>query len=84
MGTFEACSILLFRDVISSCNLGQASHVSISLDSDFGVIDTLDLGDYFIRIANCSFFKDACSFLKSSKSPLIFKILASNLLMVLF
>jgi len=43
MGTIEACSILLFSDVISSCKLGQASHVSISLD--LGVIDTSTLGD---------------------------------------
>jgi len=62
MGTFEACYILLFRDVNSFCNLGQASHVSISLGLDVGVIDTFDLGDSVMEIANCLFYRDAFSF----------------------
>lgn len=62
MGTFEACSILLFRDANSSCNLGQTSNVSISLGLDLGVIDTINLGDSFMEIANCLFYRDAYSF----------------------
>jgi len=63
MDALEACSILLFRDTISSCNLGQASHVPMSLDlGDFG---TLILGDFLGGIVNCAFIKGACSFLKS-------------------
>jgi len=50
MGTLEACSILLFREVISSRNLGQASHVPISLD--LGVFGTLILGDSLVGMAH--------------------------------
>ena len=73
MDALEACSILLFKDKISSCNLGQASHVPMSLDlGDFG---TLTLGDSLGGITNCSFFRYAL---------FLFGISASNLRIIIF
>jgi len=82
MEALETRSILLLRDTISDCNLGQAPQELKSLA--FEGFETLMVGDYLGGVTSSSFFRDACSLLKFSKSFLILVISLSKLRIVLF